>query len=150
MSAVSTGNVRKSVFKSLLIRAVQRDNSVLAQLAAESALTTANISHVLLGLAGDPISFEMGYGCRREDFFREIGAMYADLRKAAGYERLCEFLGFLRFTMIGLRVAARPSSREAPARAIGEMRDLLADSQVREVFHELYKPSGQPEAASYW
>jgi hypothetical protein len=43
LSAVSTGNVRKSAFKDLLIRAVQRDNSALAQLAAEPALTTANI-----------------------------------------------------------------------------------------------------------
>jgi serine/threonine protein kinase len=150
LSEVSAGNMRKSAFKELLIRAVQRDNSALAQLAAESALTTANISHVLLGLAGDPISFEMGYGCRPEDFFREIGAMYADLGKATGHERLRGFLGFLRFTMVGLRVAARPTSQEAPARAIGEMQDLLADSQVREVFHALYKPSGQPEAASYW
>jgi serine/threonine protein kinase len=142
--------MRKSVFKDLLIRAVQHDSSALAQLAMEPALTTANISHVLLGLAGDPLSFEMGYGCRQEDFFREIGAMYADLKKATGHERLRGFLGFLRFTMIGLRVAVRPASQEAPVRAIGEMQDLLADGQVREVFHALYKPSGQPEAASYW
>jgi serine/threonine protein kinase len=142
--------VQKNAFKGLLIRAVQGDSSALAELAAESALTSANISHVMLGLAGDPISFEMGYGCRPEEFFSAIGAMYADRKKAADHERLRGFLGYLRFTMLGLRVAARSASREAPAEAIGEMRDLLADSQVREVFHALYKPSGQHEAASYW
>jgi serine/threonine protein kinase len=142
--------VQKNAFKDLLIRAIQHDGSALSELAAESALTAANISHVLLGLAGDPISFEMGYGCRPEEFFREIGVMYAGLKKAGGHEHLRGFLGYLRFTMLGLRVAARSASQEAPAEAVGEMRDLLADGQVREVFHALYKPSGQPEAASYW
>lgn len=146
----NTGSIHKSAFKDLLIRAVQCDGGALAELAAESALTTANISHVLLGLAGDPISFEMGYGCRPEDFFREIGAMYADLKKAVGHERLRGFLGYVRFTMLGLRVAARTLSQEASAGAIREMRDLLADGQVREVFYAVYKPSGQREAASYW
>ena len=146
----STGSVPKSAFKDLLIRAVQRDGGALAELAAERALTTANISHALLGLAGDPISFEMAYGCRPEDFFREIGAMYASLKKATGHERLRGFLGYLRFTMLGLRTAARSASQEDPAGAAREMQDLLADSQVREVFHALYKPSGHPEAVSYW
>ena len=76
--------------------------------------------------------------------------MYADLKKATGHERLRGFLGFLRFTMVGLRVAARSAIQGAPARAIAEMQELLGDGQVREVFHALYKPSGQPEAASYW
>lgn len=146
----NAGSVQKSAFKDLLIKAVQHDGGALAELAAERALTTANISHVLLGLAGDPISFEMAYGCRPDDFFREIGAMYADLKKAAGRERLRGFLGYLRFTMLGLRVAARPTGREDPAGAAGEMQDLLADSSVREVFYALYKPSGHPEAVSYW
>jgi hypothetical protein len=156
LPAATTGSTRRSVFKNLLTRAVQRDGSALSELALESALTTANISPVLLGLAGDPISFEMGYGCRPDEFFREIGVIYASLSKMTGderreYERLRGFLGFARLTMIGLRIAAERVSQEAPVQEIGEMQALLADDQVRELFYLLYKPPGRNgTAGSYW
>lgn len=139
LPVVSTGSVQKSAFMDLLIRAVQRDSGALAELASERALTTANISHVLLGLAGDPISFEVAYGCRPEDFFRQVGIVHADLKKVTIHERLRGFFGYLRFTMLALRIAARSAGQEDPAGATREMQDLLADSQVREVFHALYK-----------
>jgi serine/threonine protein kinase len=157
LPAAAKGRSGRIDLNDLLIRLIKRDGRAIEELTGEGALAVAKISRVLVGLAGDPISFEMGYGCRPDAFYREISAVYRDLAEMAGGERqkhdeLRGFLGFICFTMIALKSAAERGNGPATrGQSISEMQSFLTDPPVRDLFHALYRPSGLPEpAGAYW
>lgn len=138
--------------RSLLVRMIRRpaDESAIEELARDSVLTTASIGRVLAGLTPDPVSFAARYHCPPDEFAREIGAAYRQLhgmklREPGKYARLRGTLGFICFTVTALSAAAGHGNEATPPGVLTAMQDLLDDSDVRDLFYELYRPAGRPD-----
>jgi serine/threonine protein kinase len=147
-----SGKSRRPDLRVLLVRMVRspEDHTVIEELAGDSVLAAASIGRVLAGLVPDPVSFAARFHCPPDEFAREIGAAYRTVRgmsqrEPRRYGRLRGTLGFIWFTMTALSAAAGRGNQPISPAVLTALQDLLDDSDVRELFHELYRPAGRPD-----